>query len=119
MGYGNDIFSRLAVPLDNNNGFDSIVSSTLKKAPYIALVDFDREKGVVVDLSIVSNTLRSLKRTSCLDIMNWLIGNGAEIIVIPESDTEALNIVEKVRVDFIVVEPGMSLREIIETYLRK
>lgn len=105
---------KLAVPVDNNAGLFSIISNTIRRAPYIALVSLRYGKYTLSDLEIIPNILRALKKTTSLDILNWLLDNGVNLIAVPKTDREMLRILGKFEVHFLIVEPGLSLREVLE-----
>lgn len=112
------ISAKLAVPLDNNDGLHSIVSLTLCRAPYIAIVALVYEENNVSELEIIPNTLRSTRKASCLDILNWLKSIGVDVIVVPRTE-KTLDILKKSDIRFILVDPGSTLREVLELFLNR
>ncbi len=67
------------------------------------------------ELEIIPNILKTLKKTTSLDILNWLIDNGVNMIVVPKTDRDMLKAVEKSEVHFILIEPGSLLKEVLES----
>ncbi len=107
----------LAVPLDNDDGLYSIVSTTLYRAPYIAIAVLRYGENSISKLEIIPNdTLRSHKKISCLDVLSWLKSLGVDIIVVPRTD-RTLSILEKSGIRFILVDPCLKLREALELFL--
>ena len=122
VGYfntGECLFStRVSVPLDNNDGLESIVSSSYRRAPFIALVVLCDEDKSIKELEIIPNSLRALKKVSGSDILNWLLNNYVEIMIIPRTDKDLLNIIEKSEIRFRLVDPGLTLNEVIEVVFK-
>ncbi len=120
VGYSNtkecSFSSRVSVPLDTNSGLESIISSSYRRAPFIALITLceENENKNIEELEIVPNSLRSLKKVSSSDILNWLLNNYVEIIIIPKTDRDLLNAIEKSEARFLLVDPGLTLHEILE-----
>ena len=106
--------ARVSIPLDNNNGLESIISSSYRRASFIALVTICDENKSIKELEIMPNSLRALKKASSNDIFNWLLNNYVDIIIIPRTDRDLLNIVERSGARFLLVDPGLMLSEVLE-----
>ncbi len=105
---------RMAAPLDNNNGLESIVSSSYRRAPFIAFITICMDEKKVKELEIIPNSLRSLRKASSSDVLNWLLKNHVELIVIPLTDKDLLSVVEKSGTPFLLIDPGLILSEVLE-----
>ncbi len=116
---GECLFStKISVPLDNNDGLESIVSSSYRRAPFIAFVILCNEDKSIKGLGIMPNSLRALKKISSSDILNWLLNNYVEIVIIPKTDIDLLNTVKRSEVRFRLVDPGLTLNEVIEVVFK-
>ncbi len=114
----NDSITRLAAPLDNNNGLASIVSSTLCRAPYIGIITLIRKNNNIseIEFEIVPNTFRTQRKANCLSVLNWLESNIINIIIVPKTDMEAISALERFDIRFVLVEPGRILEEVLRSF---
>jgi len=100
---------RFFVPLETNNGLDSVISPHFGRAPYYAIVDFD---GREVKFSIRPSPQLMHEAAGC-DAATLIEVSGAEAAIVKGIGRKALMVLESMGIKVYYTEAN-SLREVIE-----
>lgn len=103
--------TRVAVPLDENRGLDSKISSRFARAPYFAILEV--ENGNVKLLDIVSNPHTNLPHGAGTAALQWLAGYGVRKVVTTMIGPRASEAARLLGIEVAKVQVS-SLREVIE-----
>ena len=105
---------RIAVPLDNNNGLDSIVSFRLGRAPFFAIVDL--EGGEIRNLNIYANPNAGGMRGVGIATAQWLASMGVRIVLASKVGPNAMQALQALGIQIMNVAPGIPLRQALSSY---
>ena len=101
----------VAIPVENNNGENSIVAARFARAPYIALIDVD--KGTIRSLNIIQNPHMYGRGGVGIVVSQWLASQGVQVVIAPMVGPNATNVLQSMGVRIINVPPGITIREAI------
>ncbi len=105
---------RIAVPLDNNNGLESIVAFRFARAAFFAIVDYENQQ--IISLNIYNNQYAMGGRGVGITVAQWLASMGVHAVLAPEIGPNALRALQSFGIRIIRVNPGIPLKQALEYY---
>jgi len=101
--------TRIAAPIDADNGLKSPISMILARSLYMAFVDV--EGGRVVNINITPNPGMNAPGGAGMMIARWLISSGVKVVLAPQLGPNAQQVLAQAGVEVRPVQPGLSLEE--------
>jgi len=101
----------VAIPVENNNGENSIVAARFARAPYIALIDVDR--GTIRSLNIIQNPHMYGRGGVGIIVSQWLANQGVQIVIAPSVGPNAASVLQSMGIMIKNVPPGITIRDAI------
>ncbi len=101
--------TRIAAPIEADNGLKSPISMIFARSPYMAFVDI--EGGRVVNVNITPNPGINAPGGAGMMMARWLISSGVKIVLAPQIGPNAQQVLVQAGVEVRQIQPGHSLEE--------
>ena len=101
--------TRIAAPIEADNGLKSPISMIFARSPYMAFVDI--EGGRVVNVNIMPNPGINAPGGAGMMMARWLISSGVKIVLAPQIGPNAQQVLVQAGVEVRQIQPGHSLEE--------
>ena len=98
---------RVAAPVADNNGINSVISQMFARSPYIALVDV--KNGQVVSVNIHSNPAATMPQGAGVALAQWLISSNVRVVLAPNMGANLAQVLAQAGVYAYQVPPNTRL----------
>ncbi|MCD6084289.1 MAG: NifB/NifX family molybdenum-iron cluster-binding protein [Desulfurococcales archaeon] len=100
---------RVAVPVNNAEGMNSMVSQVFARSPYIALIDV--KDGQVMSVNVLDNPAASVPQGAGLALAQWLISKNVRVVLAPNMGTNLAQALTQAGVFIYQVAPNIMLAD--------
>ena len=98
---------RVAAPVIDNNGINSVISQMFARSPYIAIVDV--KNGQMVSVSIHNNPAATMPQGAGVALAQWLISNNVRVVLAPNMGANLAQVLAQAGVYAYQVPPNTRL----------
>jgi len=99
---------KIAVAVETNNSWDSIVSPRFGRAPFFAIIDLSTNPP---NLQIMPNPHIHMVGGLGPTVVQWLVSMGVKAIIVSRVGPHAMMALQAMGVEVKIVPPGIPLRQ--------
>lgn len=101
---------RIIAVIDEDKGLESTISTVFGRAPYIAIIDVNRE-GNILSLNITHNPSLNMPQGAGRAMVQRIISMGASTLIVSRMGPHVQQLLQQYGIQMVTVPPGTPLRQ--------